>query len=122
MKSLLKAFQERMFGLLARLVRSPGLEPVIVGALAFPLAACFVDSAATPDRKQPFALPRVHCVGAAAPEAVPRLRRHRRPTSGVSSAFSPAMAAAIRLPMASDAARTGSSERWAYRCVVATWV
>lgn len=40
MKSLLAAFQGGVFGLVsARLVGSPGLEPMLIGALAFPLAA-----------------------------------------------------------------------------------
>jgi len=39
-KSLLAAFQGGVFGLAsARLVGSPGLEPMLIGALAFPLAA-----------------------------------------------------------------------------------
>lgn len=40
MKSFLAALQGGVFGLLsARLVGSPGLEPMVIGALAFPLAA-----------------------------------------------------------------------------------
>lgn len=40
MKSFLAALQGGVFGLLsARLVGSPGLEPMVIGALGFPLAA-----------------------------------------------------------------------------------